>query len=63
MFKHRSILDVEVKGRKFTLECSSDSTLSEALQALSQMYNLIEQLVKKSEEKPEEAKDGKSSES
>jgi len=54
MFKHRSILDVEVKGRKFTLECSSDSTFSEAMEALNQMYNLIGALAKKSEEKAKE---------
>ncbi len=40
MIKNRTIIEVEVNGRMFALECASESTWEEVIKSLTTIYEL-----------------------
>ena len=40
MIKNRAIIEVEVKGRIFALECAQESTWDDVMQALNQLNTI-----------------------
>lgn len=56
MIKNRTIIEVEVKGRVFRLECSSDSPLADVYEANSMINAYLVERLKAVESKQEEPK-------
>ena len=62
MLKHRSIIEFEVNGRTYRLECASQSPLEDVHQALMMMQDYVKKIgippppEKESQEKEEECK-------
>lgn len=57
MVKNRTILEFEVKGREYRLECFSESPLEDVIQALSQMNSYVMEKINASAPIPEEKKE------
>jgi hypothetical protein len=46
MVKNRSVIEVEVSGRTFRLECPSEATWEEVITSLNMLNNLSQQTLK-----------------
>ena len=46
MIKNRTIVEVEVKGRAFGLECYSESPLEDVTQAIMQIQAIVNEKIK-----------------
>ena len=56
IIKNNIIIEVEVKGRKFSMECSPESPLPDVMEANSIIGSYLTERIKASEQKPEEPK-------
>lgn len=46
MIKNRTIVEVEVKGRNYGLECYSESPLDEVMQAIAEIHAIVSERIK-----------------
>lgn len=46
MIKNKTVIEMEVKGRNYRLECSPDSPLNEVMEALSAIHECVAQRLK-----------------
>jgi hypothetical protein len=50
MIKNKTVIEMEIKGRNYRLECSPDSPLNEVMEALSAIHECVAQRLKALEE-------------
>lgn len=56
MIKNRTLIEVEVKGRDFRLECSADSPLPDVIEAATLIHNFLNERLKVASQQNEDPK-------
>lgn len=46
MIKNRTVVETEVKGRAFGLECYSETPLEDVIQAISQIHAIVAERIR-----------------
>ncbi len=60
MIKNRTIIEVEVNGRYFRMECASESVWEEVVKALAMMHEFAQERIRINTEQLEKAKEAQS---